>query len=490
MSGRKSSEVAGVLKQGEAVRQMTDGIYSSQIEKDFDNCRRILSKIKELQTQSEKMSSELNQEARNMFANEAEVQLNDFKAIQKSLMQLEASEETGENIRRQLKNLDKQLADADNEAEDIRRSIRGKDWYCDEEYSRAQKLVRTYKRLRDQRVNLQHQMTQITQSASQRLNQAQSMYNRLNKLKSQIEDMNEVARKRQESDVMRNELKQALQNIPVNWAEKFFDTEYKGLQETVDRAIAENDDTLIRTFKNVYGTVTTFKTKLDARIEEWQQQKSDAESWIKKVEDLAKIELIGPIDYYNDGENGQKVGLFDYIQQYGNKDYQTDYRKNLDEARTKIQHESFIEATELLKKTAEIVTNARDYAAELQESMLKKTELAGAIQNVMADLKYNVDLSILNDNPNDGYKITCSIGDEIIEFDRVDIDNEGNVIVDINHKEAIGGTCQNSWKDITHRMREAGIPITNVKKGDKSVIAAPKKQPGISTPSRGTTSTH
>ena len=475
MSGRKSSEVAGVLKQGEAVRRMTDGIYSSQIENDFNALRRTLSQIKEIQAQADGLHPNLSQEARSMFANELEVQNNNFKSLRAELGRLETNDADGDNIRRQLSELDKQLNSADAEAESIRRSIQGKDWYCDEEYARAQALVRQYKKLRDRRVDLQHRMTTGAQTANQRLNQAQEIINRMKNLRATIEDMNEVARKRQQSDAMRNELKQALQSVPSDWAKKFFASEYSTLDAAIKRATADSDDNLIRTFKDVYAQVTAFKTKLDARVEQWKREKADAEMWLGKAEELSKFDLIGPIEYYNEGENGEKTALFEYIRQYGDKDFLTEYQKNMRDAKNALAHEDFTKSVTASKAAAEIVTDARDYAAQLQENMLKKTELAGAIQNVMADLKYNVDLSVLNDNPNDGYKITCSIGDAVIDFDRVDIDNDGKVIVEVDHKESMGGTCKDSWKDIAQRMLDAGIPIVDVKmSGGRSVLRAPK----------------
>lgn len=463
MSGRKSSEVAGVLRQGEAVRRMTDGIYSNQIERDFNEYCKILAGIRAIQNQIKNSKPNLSSEAQSLFANEISAQGREYDSLQASLSKLAENDGDGENILQQLKNLDHQLEEADAEAADIRRAIRMKDWYCDEEYNRAQALVLDYKNLRDRRVDLQHRMTQAAQAARQNLNQAQALANRLKNLQASIEQMNELARKRQESDTMRRELQQALKNIPADWAEKFFAADYANLKAAVNKAAAENDDAVIRTFKNVYADVTAFKTKLDARLETWKNEKADAESWLGKVEALADFELAEPIDYYNNGENCAKTELFAYIGKYGAKDFQTTYRQNLRDAQAAIKNEDFIKGVELLKQAAAVVTEARDYASNLQENMLKKTELAGAIQNVMADLRYNVDLSILNDNPNDGYKITCSIGDEIIDFDRVDIDDEGRVIVDVNHKEAIGGTCGSSWQSIAKKMQDAGIPVTDVK---------------------------
>ena len=476
MSGRKSTEVAAVLKQGEAVRGLTDNIYSNQIESDFKNFRRIMSEIGKIQTQNNNIAPSLSAEAKSMFADDSEIQISDFNSACNSLKSMNINESAGENILNQLRTLDNELAAADREAQNIRDSIRGKDWYCDAEYNRAKKLVANYKQLRSQRVALQNQMTQLSKTASQQLNQAQALSNKIQKLQNNFNSMNETARKRQESNALRNDLKTSLKNISEDWAKKFFSSEYQNLKNEVDKSVADSDDNLIRNFKNIYGKLMTFKAKLEARIVEWQKQKSDAENLLADTDKLTHLGLIEPIEYYNNGENGKKIEVFDYIKKFGNNDFQTEYQKYLSIAKNNIAQENFLQAVENLNKASEIVTNARNYAVELQENMLKKTELAGAIQEVMADLNYSIDLSIINDNPNDGYKITCSIGDEVIDFDRIDIDSDGKIIVDVNHKEAVGGTCQHSWKDIAKHMLDAGIPITDVKKeGGQSVLKANKK---------------
>ena len=473
MSGRKSSEVCDVLKQGEAIRRMTDGTIDRQIENDLDEFRQFDSKIKALRSTS--IAIDPSAEARKMFGGELEASIRDFDNLRAELRTI-ASSGGAEEIRHRLGELNSRLRSADAEAENIRRSIRDKDWYCDEEYDRAKALVRQYKQLREQRVRLQHDMTQIAQSTRQQSNRAQSIVNRMNDLKARLDNLNEVARKRQESDTMRRELRQMIAAIPMEWAGKFFEIEFAKLKSAVERAVADNDDNLIRDFQNICGEVTNFGNKLNARIEEWKNQKADAESWRDKVMSLADFQLIDPIEYYNRGEDGDKTELFAYIERYGGKDFRAEFKKHLDAATNALRNENFLESTAQFKEACDAVTAARDYATELQENMLKKTELAGAIQNVMSDLKYNIELSILNDNPNDGYRITCSIGDEVIDFDRVDIDGEGKVIVDVNHTEAIGGTCQNSWQNIARRLQDEGIPIMDVKTGDgRSVLRKPKK---------------
>ena len=221
--------------------------------------------------------------------------------------------------------------------------------------------------------------------------------------------------------------------------------------------------------KNIKSTLNDLDRQL------WKRQKADAEGMLDEVEGLATFELVEPIDYYNEGADAQRTEMFDYINRYGGKDLRKGYQQAVDAARDLIRDEKFLEGIDKLKRASELVMEARDIGIKLQDSMLKKIELAGAIQDVMSDLRYQVGLSIVNDNPNDGFKLTCSIGDETINFDRVDIDADGKIIIDVDHHESVGGTCGATWKDISKRLNEEGIPVTDVLKGDRSVLHPERK---------------
>lgn len=67
-------------------------------------------------------------------------------------------------------------------------------------------------------------------------------------------------------------------------------------------------------------------------------------------------------------------------------------------------------------------------------------------------------------------RVTSMVGDEIIDFDKIDIDDDGNYIVNIDHKESRSGTCGSSWKNIVAKMRSAGVPMTDVKKSGVSIL--------------------
>ena len=479
MSGRKSTEVAAVLKQGESVRRLTDDVYSREIQRCYAQYLESLNGERKIQS-SAAVEVALETEAQEMFGAEGNALVGEFRTLKQNL-QRQTVTDNGKAVLEGLERLDSKLKAADDEADSIRQAIRNKNWYCDDEYRRAQNLVATYGKLRDERVKLERQMKNLLTAENQKLSAMRESSTRLENLVQQLENMNATAKKRKAADSFRAELQSALESVDAKNAEKFFAADFADLRKNISAAVALSDDGILAAFQKNYAAVAEFKTKLADRIALWHKQKSDAENLFAQMEHAAAETLIGPVDYYNDGENGRRVNLFEYLKTYGGQDFSAQFAKLRSEAQSLIRQENFTGSMPKIQAAIELAENARQEGLKLQESMLKKTELAGAIQNVMEDMRYDVDLQIINDNPRDGFKITCRVGDEIIDFQRVDIDGDGKIVIDVDHREGKGGNCANSWKDISQRLNAEGIPVTDVRTARGSVLhheTAAEKVPG------------
>ena len=209
MSGRKSSEVAAVLKQGEDVRKFTDGFYSREIERCYADYLKNLDAEREIKNSAESVEVALETEACEMFGAEATALATEFGALKQNLSGLAISD-AGKDIISELKNLDAQRDAADREGESIRTAIRNKNWYCDDEYRRAQQLVGTYGELRDKRVRLEQKIKKLLTAENQNLSNLQAKSTRLENLAEQLKNMNVTAKKRKEADSFRAELRGAL----------------------------------------------------------------------------------------------------------------------------------------------------------------------------------------------------------------------------------------------------------------------------------------
>ncbi len=473
MSGKKSCEVAAVLKQGEQARKLTDDIYSREITDCYNRYRAVLADMSTIKNSAQKVTATLDTPAQEMFGAEGKKFFAEFNRIKNSLSS-QLVEDRGKFISRELTDLDEKLRQADNQAEDIRAAIRHKDWYCDAEYAQAQQLVSTYKNLRTERVNLERRTKKFLSDEGQNLSSMRADFSRLKNLSEQLASMNLTAKKRKEADAFRKELKDVLAAVDKQNAEKFFHDEFAALQKNISQAISLGDEALLSSFKKHYAAVTDFQSRLTERVALWNKHKSDAQTLFAQMEREVAQNFNDPIDRYNEEKNARIINLFDYLKTFGGKDLQAKYSELHDKAAKLIAQEKFLESMAVMNSAIELGQSANQAALALQENMLKKLELAGAIQDVMDDLRYDTDLQIINDNPNDGFKITCNIGDEIIDFQRVDIDAEGKIVVDVDHTESKGSNCSGAWNNISKRLNEVGIPLTEVRLANGNSVLHPQ----------------
>lgn len=471
MSGRKSSEVANVLAAGEKVRKHSNDVIFRQIEKDRESIIADSNTIEKLKKDVPRDVA-LSEETIKMMGKKAKDTFEQYQKLLKEIDNANIPMDDVSALINDLEKIKKCQSDADVEAGKIRRAITHKHDYCTPEYEQAQQLVKVYKECSDKQKQIQDEVMELAQNTRNILHEVQGKKNQLNTLTEQIAEMNDMAQKRMASDEQRNSLRQTSANINAKQAEKFLKDEFSQIKIQVENLINSADDVVLKEFSSVYGELKGFCVKLQEKYEKWLQEKKDAESLLKNIEELEDISYFNPIEYYNNGDQGEKEALFAYLKTYtGDVEYDNNAREKLEAAKNLLEAEKFADCMKVLQDAQNIVLQARDTALKLQENMLQKTELAGAIQDVMCELKYDTVLEPIDGNPNNGYRVTSKVGDEVIDFDKIDIDDDGNYIVNIDHKESRSGTCGSSWQNIVARMRSQGVPMTDVKKNGISVLA-------------------
>lgn len=485
MSGKKDWEVVAVLKQGEDVRKTTDEIFSRAITDCYRQYRAILADVTSAKDSAQNKTATLNEAAEDMFGDEGRKLLGEFRRVKESLSNQPVTDK-GNALIDELSQLDNELKTADAKAQEIRYSIESKTlhdwqgrlerWYCDEEYRQAEALVRTYENLRSRRIDIERRMKKLLSDARQTASATRADSSQLENLATQIANLNATAQQRREADAFRQELRKALAAINNDYAEKFLPTDFATLRNSVENLISSNDASVLNSFQQQYANITDFQARLTKQVAIWQKQKDDAEALFTQLTKTAAEDFIAPVDLYSGKKNGQLINLFEYLNKFGGKDLGGKYAQQRDEAANLIRQEKFLESMSVMEKALDLVENARQEAVSLQESMQKKLRLAGTIGKVMRDLRYDGKTEFINGNPNDGVKIRCSIGDEVIDFQRVDIDENGNVVVNIDHQEGQGLNCAASWKDIAVRLTQAGIPLTDLHLENGRKILHPDNQ--------------
>ena len=472
MSGRKQSEVAAVLKQGEQARSMTDEIIRNAILNGKNIITTSSNKLKNIIEKATKNNASVDSDSKELFKEKADSLQKDFDDTKNSVLNAMFDDNKANKIENEFNKLRKDIADCDRKAADIRESIKNKyGGYCDAEYAQAKQLVKEYKNIRNKMQALEKEMTEIARQADEVVNKAEAQNEKIEALKSQIENMNSTAKLQKESSALRKKMQDTYEAVNKKWADKFFKGEYEKLGSSIKEFVNKDDESVLSEGTAVYGELSDFTNKLNNRIAQYQQEKSDAEHLYESISECEKTEFYDPVDYQNKGDVAKKIPVFAYIKEYAKEDLKKSYDKLMDEAYDLMDEEKFVEAATVMRGADTEIKAAIDKARELQERMLKSADLAYSIAEVMHDMHYDINAETIDGNPENGFRIICSYGDEVIDFDNVQVDEGGNVIVSLDHHEGGSGiTCEHTWDDIRKKMVEAGLPVTDVKKNGFSIL--------------------
>lgn len=464
MSGKKSTEVADLLQQGWAARELTNNRLDDAIRKYAESILKNKKELSGLQAKAGN-SETLSSDASGMFGAEGQKKVQEAAALLQKLKSAVVVEKNAQESARELKRFAADLQKYDSEAADIRRAIANKYDYCNREYTQASALKKKYEKLAADRRALETALQREAYTADEVLLEAKKVFSQFEAVNKAVHDMNVMAANRKQAEAIRKQVTEYKQGIDGKWANKFWPQEYSALMQKTEQALRMADAQLIEEAAEIQGKLNTFSSKLIARIAQWEQEKQAALDAERKAALITEEGFVDAVDFSNDGNAAEKIKLFEYIPYYKECDAEQRYNDKCSKANRMMQAENFVKAKKMYEEAGNIASEARDMALELQESMIKKTKLTEAICDVMQnDLHYDVDITDINGHDcSDGLRLVCKAGDEIIDFTRIDYDDQGNPIVDIDHTESYTGNCRTSWKDITKALRENGIPITDVR---------------------------
>jgi len=475
MSGKKSSEVADVLASAKKARKMTEGMYDSA----FDSYREDIvycdSRLKNIRNECQD-NVVVSQEARELFVSESMAQVEKVKDLQTKIKSAKVDLQGLKSKEQELKNIAKELTACDDEADKIASIIRTKPHYCDEEYRRAERLKEKYQKLAGKRKQIDRDASALVAEAKSVVHQVESWQSQLHGVERIIANLNETAANRKASDGLKKQLQRELKAINVDDAKKFMNQEYVHILALEKALSVKTDVEIIAEAPVVLTTVNKFSSDLQYKVAVWKQQKADAESAKNAAEFPVAATFSDPLDYWAEKEN--RFEVFAYLSKYISSDYETKYSKLSCEAADAMKKEQFVEAKKLYNQMESIAVEARGCAAQLQERMIKSADIAFIVEEVMHGENYDTRWVTINDNPNDGFKIICTVGDETIDFN-ITFDGD-KPCLNSDDTEAQNGSCKNTWSSLVKKFRAQGLPITDVKKNGKSILREePIPHPGV-----------
>ena len=487
MSGRKKSEVMDVLQEAEKTRNRTNGNLDNSIIRDSESIKQAQQELKDIQQHLED-GEELTQEAKDMFGKNAEQQAKQRTQMLQELRGKRVSDTFAKTATEQLRRLEEQLKECDKEAAAIRRAVASKPHYCDEEYKRANQLKQRYKRLSDARKELADNVSKEVKAASENITDARRLRNELKNSQAAIKEMNVIAENRVQANEWKETLQHAIEDMPLETAKSFkkFDCEeFERIDGKIKDLMNKDDVTINKKAPELMGELNSYKAKLVATLQLWEKQRTDANALFEQTVLIQNECFIDSVDDFQNGEDAEKIPLFEYIDRYVKNDYGDKYEKFVKSAERAMQQENFVDAYNQYEQASIIAKEAKNKALSLQETMFKNLDIAIKINEAMSSLGYDVDSQLINDNPNDGFRILCTCGDEIIDFTRIAYDESGKPVVDIDHTESRTGTCGKSWEVIVKKMREDGLPIEAPRLANGEPIwrdRKPGQAPGVQAP--------
>lgn len=472
MSGKKSSEVASVLKMGETARKNTDAMYDRKIANLEKTMQSTYEKAQESVHTILENTPQGTKDAQKMFASQLKQKEEELAAVKKqAVVNFKAK-----NIQGRLAEVKRKLVAADKKAADIRARIAYKHDYCDNEYREASNVKNIYSECRAEYEDIYNVAVQNLNTVTAEANKLKILDAKAKQIAEQIKSMNIIAKEKQESDSFRQKIRDAVADIDKKIATKFLADEYSDIEKNAQKFYVMTDKEVLNSFSQYYEKITAFVGRLNETYAQWKQEKADAEGLKQQVLEMATEQFKDPLECVLGNEDANELQLFAFLKKYVVTDFETKYNDGMSRIEKLLAEEKFVEAQKVLSKVQNTIIEASSFAANLSERIQTKSSMALELYNIMSDMGYDVNSEIIDDNPDKGFRITCQAGDEIIDFNKVNIDEDGHIIVDIDHTEAVGGTCKNTWPKIVKNLREAGIPMTDVSKNGQSILYASNVQ--------------
>lgn len=476
MSGRKSSEVAAVLERAEKNRAATESNYRSAAENSLNSIRKHAETINEYQEELSAISAFLKPETKKELCDEV-------TALEKeveSLRQKASSEDylkILQSLKKRFADYDNKLKELDDKAANVRRAVKEKrnGWYCDQEYAEAQKIQEQMKKFGNQKTGFLRELEKEENIAASEEIRIRNLIEQMKKYQKRAEELNQRAEDmiqlRQEAGKAKNCIHQLIKNINPEYARKFMPDNYHSLCNQAENFCKLSDADIVNGLTGMMQNISIFSMQLDAMYQAWNTAKEKTEQFLNKVKSMTKQgKFYHPNQYLANPETATVLNMFDFLSAYHDDEYEKQYNTIIQQAETLLAQEKFEESCVQLIQAENLLIEANAYAGTLQNQLIGSFQLAVDTRDIMHRAGFKVKTTFVNGkNACDGFCVKCSMGDESIDFQKVMMNDDGSVVMDIYHTEG-ANSCGTSWAVLQEKFNDAGIPMTDVKKNGKSIF--------------------
>lgn len=465
MSGRKKSEVVDLLSSSEKIR-------NNVLKNTFKNIENLNKKNIEILRKLEKIKEELEINLPTLSEETKQKYHNEIKKIEELIEKIKKWDFEKEfdnlfTINSSLKEVLKIFNEIDKEAERLRKSIVNKSHYCDTEYSEASQLVSRARTAQNKITSLEKEIQEKVRKNSSLLEKGESLKNVKEDVIVQYENIKERAL----ADNNKEQLEKEFSKINSQWGMKFLEEEFIELEKKVKKLINESDITEINNqAQKMFSEITELKNKVIHKKEEFDLKKQRAERELSEL--YSRIEEINFDDLEENLTNGTEVqiGLFEFERKYSRDSNEKEYNRLIKQIQQEIGDENFDKSFETLKTSRELLESSIQKATKQYEKLLKEQDIVSKIVGAAYELGYDVSVNCIDEDIRNGYTVEAIAGDEIINFDKISVDENGNTVIDLDHQESVKGTCGDTMKNFMKAMQREGIFITDITKDGRSAI--------------------
>ncbi|GHV80754.1 hypothetical protein AGMMS49944_25450 [Spirochaetia bacterium] len=484
MSGKKASEVSGLLNQGASLRANIETNFS----KKFENVKKVLSTNKELlKTMAGTVNGSdirISKEALGEFPEAASALSSSYKKLcEKVSVKSNSPGSALNNIQSRNEQLASDFAKADRTADEIRNAIRSKSHYCDTEYKDAANLLKKYKELGNTHGQLTSELFRVEQELHTDSGNIKLLSGELSKVQAEIIAINKqaanIVKLREKAALAKDTAKTEFGKIDSKLASKFLKQGYDDLSAELQSFLNLHDNDAVIKINSILNSISVFSKEIDDKYSIWIAQKTEAENKLDVIKKDLSIENIEhPEMHFKKGDDGRYTSLIKFLETYCDGKHVTELKSAVDSIAQLIKNEKFLDAIKKVDELNKLVDSARGCANESQERAVKNIFTVMSIQKAMKKLHYDTETVKIDGNVMNGYSIKCTAGGETIMWEKVFIDSDGKLHIPINHTEGPGGDCHASWPTIQEKMQEIGIFIEEVTKDGKSVLRKGKAPGG------------
>ena len=368
MSGRKASEVSSVLNRANKSRN----VFDENITKGLNILKGKTVEYEREYFVVENMSiSEFSVDAKKELSNEVEIVLRKYKNVE--IINKKNYTSVYNEYKNKNEELDKKVRENDKEVKKIFDSIKGKDWYCDQEYRDAEKVEKSYREISNEKNILENNLNKTNGEIELLKGELQAAKKVKNQINEEIKKINEKAKNiieiRNQANSVKVYINNEINDIDKNIAEKFLKEGYFEIVQILKELETTSNEEIVKYEKKV----SNYKDELNKKYQNFLKMNSECELTLQNLKHTINVKIFLPsshnvsINVSINEFKSKKISLMEYLEElqdvqksYKSYEYKVKIEDGIKELEKALKNEDF---DYILKNTEvnEIINEAISY---------------------------------------------------------------------------------------------------------------------------------